>query len=105
VPSEAPLLDHGPRSLRRLVGLGHALARRGARVFGPDQGTLHVLAACGADVTLLAGPFDPERTAPPRARVLGHLAPPPCRPCAQHHCRLPEGNRCMQFTPAEGVRA
>ena len=103
VPSGQPLLRHGPGELRRLVALGALIARAGGTVVGPDQGPTHVLAAAGADTTVLYGPQDPRRTAPPRARVLVRADGPSCVPCRRRRCDHPDGPVCMQFAPGESA--
>ena len=102
VPDGVRVLHHGRGELRRLVGLGGQLARCGGEVIGPDRGTLHVLAACGPPTTVLFGPQDPRRTAPPSARVLVHRHAPGCSPCSKRRCFHPQGPVCMAFTTREG---
>lgn len=103
VPSGLPVLRHGPGEVRRLVALGALIARAGGTVVGPDQGPTHVLAAAGADTTVLYGPQDPRRTAPPRARVLVRADGPSCVPCKRRRCDHPDGPVCMQFAPGESA--
>ena len=102
VPEDIAVLRHGPGELRRLVALGCHLAQVGGEAVGPDRGAIHVLAACGLPSTVLYGPQDPARTAPPGARVLVHPDPPDCAPCRQRRCTHPQGPVCMEFTSAEG---
>jgi heptosyltransferase-1 len=102
-PGGAPGLRHGRGELLRLVALGGLLFRIGGDAVGPDQGPMHVLAACGVRTALLFGPQDPARTAPSGVRVLQHPAPPPCMPCRSRSCSHPAGPVCMAFTSGEGV--
>lgn len=102
VPAGARALRQARGELRELVGLGALLASVGSEVVGPDQGAIHVLAAAGARATVLFGPQDPARTAPPGARALQHPSPPPCMPCRARRCRHRDGPVCMAFTSAAG---
>ncbi len=103
LPPGLAVLRHGRGEVRRLVALGGLLARAGGAVVGPDQGPIHVLAAAGADVTVLYGPQDPERTAPPRARILVRRDGPSCVPCRRRRCDHRDGPVCMQFAPEGAV--
>lgn len=102
-PRGVAALRHGEGGLRRLVALGALVGRAGGQVVGPDQGPLHVLAAAGAPTTVLFGPYDPRRTAPPAARALRHPTPPECAPCSRRYCAHPQGPVCMAFALEEGV--
>ena len=88
--------------LRQLVAFGDVVRRCGGEILGADQGPSHVLAATGASVTVLFGPQDPLRTAPPSARVLQRLGAPACMPCSSMRCTHPEGPVCMDFTAGDG---
>lgn len=101
VPAGVPTIQHGPNSLRELVGLGVLVARVGGRVLGPDQGPVHVLNGCGADTTVLFGPQDPNQTAPPGARVVTKRDGPSCAPCRRRRCSHLDGPVCMEFTTLE----
>lgn len=103
VPPAAKVLDQESGSLRQLIGLGSLVRAAGGRVFGPDHGPVHVLAATGAATTVLFGPQDPARTRPLRARVLTSATAPRCVPCRRRSCSHPDGPVCMDFTVAEGV--
>jgi ADP-heptose:LPS heptosyltransferase len=103
LPPGIPRLHHGDGELRRLVALGCLLARTGGRVLGPDQGPVHVLAGCGAEVSVLFGPQDPARTAPLRARVLVRPDGPSCVPCRRRVCHHPQGPVCMRFAADTAV--
>ena len=97
LPPGVLALTHEPGSLRDLVALGCRIAGRQGRVFGPDVGGTHVLAACGAQTHALFGPQDPERTGPPGAHILVHPNPPNCMPCRSRGCAHPKGPVCMEF--------
>ncbi len=103
LPPGIPLLRHARGELRRLIALGALLARAEGRAIGPDQGVMHVLAACGADVTVLFGPQDPARSAPLRARVSVHPNPPACMPCRCRTCDHAQGPVCMRFEPDQAM--
>ncbi len=105
VPPGAAVLQQSRGQLRRLVGLGEVVNRSGGEVWGADQGPTHVLAAVGAKATVLFGPQDPIRTAPPTGRILQHPAPPPCMPCSKMRCSHAEGPVCMNFAPSQGREA
>ncbi|MBK8095913.1 MAG: glycosyltransferase family 9 protein [Planctomycetes bacterium] len=98
-----PTWRQRPGELRRLVGLGVMVHRLGGDVVGPDQGATHVLAACGASTTVLFGPQDPARTAPPAVTVLQRRELPPCAPCGRRVCHHPDGPVCMDFGIADGA--
>jgi ADP-heptose:LPS heptosyltransferase len=102
-PDGVAVLRQETGSLRELIAVGELLAAAGGDVVGPDQGPMHVLAAAGAACTLLFGPQDPARTAPPGVRVLRHPSPPPCAPCSREACRLAQGPVCMAFRTGDGV--
>lgn len=102
VPPGAFVLQQSRGQLRRLVGLGEVIRRCGGEVWGADQGPTHVLAAVGAKATVMFGPQDPRRTAPPSGRVLQHPAPPACMPCSRMRCSHAEGPVCMNFGPSQG---
>lgn len=104
-PPGLPLLRHAGGEVRRLVALGAILARAGGRAIGPDQGPVHVLAAAGAQVTVLYGPQDPARTAPASGTVLLRRDGPACVPCRRRVCDHQEGPVCMRFFSATGVSA
>jgi ADP-heptose:LPS heptosyltransferase len=89
--------------LRELIAVGRLVAAAAGRVLGPDQGATHVLAACGAETSVLFGPQDPERTAPPGARILLRSDGPDCVPCRSRRCRHPDGPVCMDFTTGEAI--
>ncbi len=97
-----PTLRHGRAEPRRLIALGHLVARTGGEVVGPDQGAIHVVAAAGANCHVLFGAEDPRRTAPPTGTALVHPEPPACSPCRARHCRHPSGPVCMDFGVAVG---
>jgi len=105
LPKGVPVLRQSRGQLRQLVALGALVARSGGDVVSPDIGPAHVLAAAGARTTVLFGPQDPERTAPPAARVLRHPSPPPCVPCRRRRCNHELGPICMGFTSVEGREA
>jgi ADP-heptose:LPS heptosyltransferase len=105
VPPGAFVLQQSRGQLRRLVGLGEVVRRCGGEVWGADQGPAHVLAAVGANTTVMFGPQDPRRTAPPSGRVLQHPAPPACMPCSRMRCSHAEGPVCMNFGPSQGREA
>lgn len=100
---DAPCLRHQRGDVRRLIALGALLSRCGGEAIGPDQGATHVLAAAGARTVALFGPQDPDRTAPPAARVLVARDAPACVPCGARRCRHPDGPVCMAFSSGEGV--
>lgn len=102
LPAALPVLRQPPGALQQLIGLGGLLARVGGDAIGPDQGPVHVLAACGVRTTVLFGPQDPLRTAPPAARALRHPHPPDCAPCSRRRCRHVDGPVCMDFAADEG---
>jgi len=102
VPPGLPVLQQQRGQLRQLVAFGEVVRRCGGEVVGADQGPSHVLAATGANVTVLFGPQDPLRTAPPAARILQRLEAPACMPCSSMRCTHPEGPVCMDFTAGEG---
>ncbi|MGE3174309.1 MAG: glycosyltransferase family 9 protein [Planctomycetota bacterium] len=103
LPAGVPALRQLAGSVRELVALGALVSASGGDAVGPDQGPVHVLAAAGAPVTVLFGPQDPERTAPPAARVLRRADPPPCAPCRQRRCHHEQGPVCMSFCSADGA--
>ncbi len=102
VPPGVPVWRQESGSLRQLVGLGALLAANGGEAIGPDHGPIHVLAATGATTTVLFGPQDPAATAPPKARIVQHAAPPSCLPCRSRTCRHRDGPVCMDFASREG---
>ena len=102
VPPGLPVLQQQRGQLRQLVAFGEVVRRCGGEILGADQGPSHVLAATGASVTVLFGPQDPLRTAPPSARVLQRLGAPACMPCSSMRCTHPEGPVCMDFTAGDG---
>jgi ADP-heptose:LPS heptosyltransferase len=104
-PTGVPIWRQGRGELRQLIGLGRLLRRVGGSVVAADQGPAHVLAAAGAPVTVLFGPQDPMRTAPPTALALQHPSPPSCMPCRARVCRHERGPVCMAFTRADGKPA
>lgn len=99
---EFAAMQHGRNEVRRLIALGAVLAAASGRVLGSDQGAVHVLAAAGAQCTVMFGAQDPRRTAPPAAVAVVHPQPPPCSPCRRRRCVHPDGPVCMQFDPASG---
>ena len=101
LPADACALRHGSGHLRDLIALGTLVQDAGGRALGPDQGGIHVLAATGAEVVVLYGPQDPQRTAPPGARVLVKNLGPDCVPCRKRTCSHPAGPVCMDFTTSE----
>ena len=101
LPADAITVRHGPDRLRELIALGTLVRDAGGRVLGPDQGGIHVLAATGAEVAVLYGPQDPQRTAPPGARVLVKNPGPDCVPCRKRTCSHAAGPICMDFTTSE----
>ena len=101
-PAGVPIWRQGRGELRTLIGLGSLLRRVGGSVVAADQGPAHVLAAAGAPVTVLFGPQDPSRTAPPTAQVLQHPTPPGCMPCRAKACRHERGPVCMAFSRDDG---
>jgi len=108
-----PGLRHwvGQTGLRDLAAFFTAAARRGARLVACDSGPMHLAAACGLPVTVLAGPQDAERTgpwhppgSPTPHRVLRAADPPDCAPCLARSCTHPRGNVCMtEITPERVV--
>lgn len=90
-----------------LVAFGCSVARRGARIVGPDCGATHVLRACGAPTLFAFGPQDPARTGPLDGRVVTRGSEPPlaCQPCVAKRCRLPEGPLCMTEIETTAVLA
>ncbi len=92
----------GQRGLRALAALFTAGAARGARLVACDSGPMHLAAACGLPVLLLAGPQDPRRTGPwplpgrgsPHSVLLA-AEPPACAPCLARRCAHPRGPVCM----------
>jgi ADP-heptose:LPS heptosyltransferase len=79
---------------------------------------MHLAAACGMRVVVLAGPTKHERTGPwPTAKLLGaadassvHTAvrssdPPSCAPCLRRECTHPRGPVCMSTIDAATVAA
>lgn len=102
VPEGMRVLQQDRGQLRVLVALGEVVRRAGGEVLGADQGPSHVLAATGARVSVLFGPQDPARTAPPLARVLQRTDPPACMPCRSMRCTHADGPVCMAFTERDG---
>lgn len=100
LPPGALAMTHEANSLRDLVSLGCRIAGREGRVFGPDVGGTHVLAACGVQTHAFFGPQDPERTGPLGAHILVHPDPPSCMPCRSRSCSHPKGPVCMEFGAA-----
>ena len=99
--AEVPAVQHwvGQRGLRELAALFTAAAQRGAALLACDSGPMHLAAACGLPVTLLAGPQDPDATGP-MAWGSAHSAvraplPPACAPCLRRRCHHPRGAVCM----------
>lgn len=101
-PPGTRVLRQAAGRVRELVALGALLARCGGEAVGGDHGPVHVLAAAGARTSVLFGPQDPLRTAPPSARVLQHPRPPACMPCRRRRCEHPDGPVCMAFASREG---
>jgi ADP-heptose:LPS heptosyltransferase len=92
----------GQQGLRQLAGLLAAAAARGMRFVGCDSGPMHLAAACGLPVVLLAGPQDADRTGPwPRMgpgsphRVVRADQGPRCAPCLARRCDHADGPVCM----------
>lgn len=100
-PDGVPVVRHARGELRRLIALGHLVARSGGVAMGPDRGATHVLAACGAETRVMFGPQDPARTAPTAASVLVRADSPSCVPCRRRRCTHADGPVCMNFTSAE----
>ncbi len=105
---------HGTKDLRLLAALFAAAGERGARLVGCDSGPMHLAAASGLPVVLLAGPRDPARTGPwptpdePGSphRVVRTPEPPDCEPCLSARCRHLEGAVCMSgIAPARVLAA
>ncbi|MEC8253072.1 MAG: glycosyltransferase family 9 protein [Planctomycetota bacterium] len=99
------LLRHGPGEVRRLVGLGAAVAAADGEVVGPDQGASHVLLAAGARGKILFGSQDPRRTAPPTAIALQAPETLACRPCRRRVCDQVGADQfaCMDFDLRDGA--
>jgi heptosyltransferase-1 len=92
------------RGLEDLAVAFAAAASRGSRLLACDSGPAHLAAAVGLEVSLLAGPQDPERTGPwPYRLGTKHLqhaallnpAPPECAPCLARRCSHAHGPVCM----------
>ena len=99
-----------PRSLRQLAALFSVAARRGAHILACDSGPMHLAAACGLPVTLLAGPQDPRATGPmawgSHHSALHASLPPACAPCKLRQCHHPRGAVCMSdLSPEQVIRA
>lgn len=99
--AEEPTVRHwvGQRGLRELAAVFTAASRRGAHLLACDSGPMHLAAACGLPVTLLAGPQDPRATGPmawgPLHAALRASLPPACAPCKRRECHHPRGPVCM----------
>ena len=98
------------RGLRELAALFSAAARRGAHLLACDSGPMHLAAACGLPVTLLAGPQDPRATGPmawgSHHSALHASLPPACAPCKLRQCHHPRGAVCMSdLSPEQVIRA
>lgn len=104
LPAGASALVQRAGETRELVALGRRVALSGGRVFGPDVGTTHVMAACGAETYAFFGPQDPERTAPPGAFIVVRSDPPSCVPCQSRRCANPAGPICMEFDASDAHR-
>ncbi len=103
LPPGIKLLSQQKGGVRELIALGARVALSGGRVFGPDVGGTHVLAACGAETYALFGPQDPEHTGPPGAHILVRNGAPACQPCRSRCCANPLGPVCMAFGAAAAV--
>lgn len=103
----------GQRGLRELAAVFEAAARRGMVLVACDSGPMHLAAAHGLAVVVLAGPQDAERTGPwplgsfPLSphRVVRSRAGPACAPCLARRCRLAQGAECMRGIEPEDVLA
>ncbi len=99
----------GQAGLRELAALFTVLARRRVPLVACDSGPMHLAAACGMTVHLLAGPQDAARTGPwpqgDKHRVLRAREAPPCAPCLARRCDHGEGPVCMGGILPEQVLA
>jgi ADP-heptose:LPS heptosyltransferase len=93
------------RGLRQLAALLTAAAQRGAHFLTCDSGPMHLAAACGLRLTLLAGPQDPRATGPTAwdsdHTILRANHPPTCAPCNLRRCHHPLGPICMSEISAD----
>lgn len=104
-----PRIRHwiGQRGLRELASFFQGAAGAGARLIACDSGPMHLAAACGVGVDLVAGPQDAGRTGPwpppDREQQTGSSihrafrspAPPDCAPCLRPRCHHRRGPVCM----------
>ena len=116
-PYELGSVQHwiGQRGLRELAAVFRAAAERGATGVTCDSGPMHLAAASGLPVLLLAGPQDPQRTGPWPVAAPGGEADlhatlsaepaPPCAPCLRRKCGHPSGAVCLTELSAETVVA
>ena len=112
----------GQRGLRELAIFFSAAAARGTRLIACDSGPMHLAAACGLAVELLAGPQDPRRTGPWLSQVVdaraadspsrsgpaGHRAwtlesTIACSPCLKRRCGNPQGRVCLEALPLSAI--